>query len=90
MTMQEFIFLSESRMKRFEDEEYLNNMRTARICAVFANAFRDSKKKTEPFTEKDFMPEKEQNKEPKKPIDVNVMAEMFYALTEAAGGVTDR
>jgi hypothetical protein len=89
--MQEFIYFSEAKFKRFEDEQYAENMRTARICATFANTFRDTKKKKEPFIEDDFMPKKEQKKqEKKKPIDVNVMAEMFYALTEACGGVVDR
>lgn len=90
--MQEFIFVSEAKMKWYEDDQYNENMRTATLCALLANINRDTDKKKEPFTVEDFMPVRKENKpkEPKKPIDVNIMAEMFYALAEGCGGVTDR
>jgi hypothetical protein len=93
MTMQEFIFLCEAKQKRYEHEEYNANFRNATLCALLANIYRDTQKQKQPFEIKDFMPkntEVEKEKEIKKPIDVNVMAEMFYAFTEANGGVTDR
>lgn len=91
--MQEFIFVSEAKLKYMEDKEYKADFRNATLCALLANINRDTDKKKEPFTVEDFMPIKkveDKPKEPKKPIDVNIMAEMFYALTESCGGVVDR
>ncbi len=49
-------------------QQYLNSekqsdYRVALICCLIANCFRDTSKKSEPFTVEDFMPEGETKRE---------------------------
>ena len=84
MTPKEFKKYSDNQMKRFEVDNRNADRRSALIASILANANRDSKKKKKPFTIDDFMPK--QKREKKKPMDINIMAEMLKAKCIASGG----
>ena len=86
MTPSEFKKYSESRMKRFDIDNKNADRRSALIASILANANRDTKKKRKPFTIDDFMPK---IKKDKKPMDVNIMAEVLKAICLANGGEVD-
>jgi len=84
MTPSEFKKYSESKMKRFDIDNKNADRRSALIASILANANRDKKKKRKPFTVDDFMPKMQ--KEKKKPMDANIMAEVLKAICVANGG----
>lgn len=45
-------------MKRWEQEQERRDYRAGMIASTIANGYRDTKKKREPFTPQDFMPER--------------------------------
>jgi hypothetical protein len=84
MTIKEFYTLYKYRMKRIEFDNKSDDMRTGRICSVLANIYRDKKKRKNPYTELDFVPQKEIKK--KKPQSIESMAAILMAVTKAHGG----
>lgn len=86
MTLNEIYEVYEHRMKRIEYDNKADDMRTARICSLIANIYRDSKKRRKPFTEDDFMPKKEEKKKEKKEQSIDQMASILMLITKANGG----
>ena len=54
LTLKEFVWLTD----RYRDEQEILDRRIGRICAMLAEPHRDKAKKSEPFTEMDFVPGK--------------------------------
>lgn len=75
MTHREFM----AAIKGYREGQKLDNLRTARICAVIANVNRNPKKKRSPFTESDFMPVEKKKKKKQSPED---MLNTFKMLTK--------
>jgi hypothetical protein len=81
MTLREVNIYFDAFSKRIENEDYKNDLRTARICCVIANAKRDIKKRRKPFSEIDFMPKKKKEK-----MNNNQFVTMLKAITLVHGG----
>jgi len=87
MTTKELSLYCEMQNKRIKDNNYMDDLRTARVCQLLANINRDSKKRSKPYTEKDFMPTYEKPK--RKKMKVEHMEAFLKAITRATGGVVD-
>lgn len=78
VTPAEFVALVE----RYKEEQTWLNWRAALVCAVLANIYRDTKRKSQPFTPEDFMP----GHEKEEPQTVEQMESTLKMLTIAHGG----
>jgi len=83
MTLKEYDIYMQAFVKRREDDNYLDNIRTARICAVLANVNRDPKRRRKAYTEGDFIPK---SKRDHKKMDIEKMEILLKAVTLACGG----
>lgn len=64
ITPEELLVMLKAARERDEHQNYLANARTARIQALLANIYRDTKKHPEPFSPKEFMPVYREEKKP--------------------------
>lgn len=78
MTLNELNLFIEQYTERIKNENYMNDLRTARVCCIVANVNRS---KGKPFTEKDFMPQQK-----KKAMTPEQLAVMLKGITLALGG----
>ncbi len=69
---------------RYKEAEDWLNYRAGLICSVIANVNRDPKKKPEPFTPSDFMP---QTKKVTKEMSQDDLLEQMRLWNAAAGGI---
>jgi hypothetical protein len=74
----------DSLIKRHNDREEWLDYRTGLVCAIIANVNRDSKKKPEPFTPQDFMPQREQK--PERELSPDDLLLQMRIMNAAAGG----
>ena len=81
MTLREFMVYYEQQMKHKRDELKIHERFSARICAMLANINRDTKKRSRPYKEDEFM-----SGYKKKPLTPEQFAEMLKAVTVAHGG----
>lgn len=67
--------------ERFASEQEMLNYRGALICSVIAEVNRNKKKRSRPYTFKDFMPKKRRGK-----LTGEEMLERIVAMNAALGG----
>lgn len=82
MTPRELRIYSSQHIERYKLEQKAEDIRTAKICCVIANVFRDSKQKKTPFEISDFL----SDEEPKKAQTAEEMANVLKAITYCLGG----
>jgi len=77
-------------MDRWKVDQERLDFRSAIVASTIANAFRDSKKKKEPFTVDDFMPTRAQKKKTQSVDDakaaVKMLHETFSKINQQKGG----
>ena len=81
LTLKEFGLLVE----RYNAEVERQDFRVALVCSVLANIYRDDKRRAEPFTPEDFMPDYGTRREP---VEEDEKEELDYLLelTKNLGG----
>lgn len=80
MTFHEFVVYYEQQTNRFADEMKLHERFAGRICALIANASRDTKKRRKPYGEEDFIAGQ------KKKMSPEQFATMLKIITACNGG----
>lgn len=80
MTFREFNVYYEQQIQKLKDQAKIQERFAGRICSIIANAHRDSKKRSKPYSEEDFMSGK------KKGLTPEQMATVLKTITLANGG----
>lgn len=81
MTLSEFNTYYDQQLKMKQDEMKIHERFAGRICAMIANANRDTKKRRKPYSEEEFMSGYE-----KKKLTPDQFASMLRVITGCCGG----
>ena len=81
MTLSEFNIYYDQQLKMKHDEMKIHERFAGRICAMIANANRDTKKRKKPYSEEEFMADYE-----KKKLTPDQFASMLRVITGCCGG----